>query len=198
MSHRCVWGLSCRQDATSPSIRVEDVSPWSVEGHRCCSEARPGSLAATAQLCWPLSSTMVVLAPISSPHHMAHLQKTRQQQSLLWFKLNSSPVNDTKEEKQQCRQGRWGCPHWAELLGNLSQVGRWGHTKHKEANAPLSHFSWPPTNSCHWHFSQQLSKVAVLRINGKNCGFCGKNAPIWWMTSASPYVNVFNLFLLRV
>lgn len=76
---------------------------------------------------------VTALVHIPSPCHTAGLQKTNQQQSLLWFKLNPSQTNDTMEEKQQHRQGQVSLATLGRTSGKLvtcrqrgSHKAQWG------------------------------------------------------------------------
>lgn len=57
---------------------------------------------------------------------MADFQKTSQQQSLLWFKMNSSQINDTKGGEASVQAGAGELARYRELHGKLvtrSQMG---------------------------------------------------------------------------
>lgn len=72
---------------------------------------------------------------------MADFQKTSQQQSLLWFKMNSSQINDTKGEEALVQAGAGELARIKKnFMGNLSRTVRWVQTKYNEVNVP-SHFS---------------------------------------------------------
>lgn len=61
---------------------------------------------------------------------MADFQKTSQQQSSLWFKMNASQINDTEggETSVQAGAGELACIA-KNFMGNLSHAARWVQTK---------------------------------------------------------------------
>lgn len=117
-----------------------------MEGHSCRSRAGPGSLAVTLQLSSILLSPeqhnqLLVLVHIYSPCHMADFQKTSQQQSLLWSKINSSQINGTKGGEVSVHARAGELAHIVKnFMDNLSHAARWVQTKYDEANVP-THFS---------------------------------------------------------